>query len=160
MTHVLERSQRLPLAPTEAFEFFAEAFNLEEITPAWLHFRVLTERPVEMGPGTLIEYRLRLHGIPVRWLTEIRDWEPGVRFRDVQLRGPYSLWDHTHTFSDDGEGGTVMRDHVLYKIPLGPLGEVAHRLFVRRDVERIFDHRHEEIARRFPASEAGTEEAG
>ena len=99
----------------------------------------------------MIEYRLRLHGIPIRWLTEIRDWEPGVRFRDVQVRGPYALWDHTHTFEPDGAGGTTMVDRVEYAIPLGRAGELAHRAFVRRDIERIFDHRSEEIARRFGA---------
>lgn len=101
-----------------------------------------------MGQGTLIAYRLRLHGLPVSWLTEIRDWEPGSRFRDVQLKGPYSLWDHTHTFTDDGEGGTVMGDRVVYRIPLGPLGRLAHRLFVARDLKRIFDFRADEIRRR------------
>lgn len=149
MNHVLERTQRLPLPPDEAFEFFGDAFNLEAITPSWLHFRVTTERPIEMKPGALIEYRLRLHGIPVRWKTEIREWNPEVRFRDVQLSGPYALWDHTHTFEPDGQDGTLMRDRVIYRIPLGPLGELAHRAFVRRDVERIFDHRHAEIERRF-----------
>lgn len=99
-----------------------------------------------MGPGTLIDYRLRLHGIPVRWRTEIRDWEPGVRFRDVQLRGPYALWDHTHSFESDG-GGTLMRDRVLFRAPLGALGRLAQRLIVRRDVERIFDYRAAEIER-------------
>jgi len=154
VTQLLERSQRLPLSPDQAFDFFADAFNLGEITPRWLHFRMLTEGPVEMGAGTLIEYRLRLHGVPVRWLTEIRDWEPGVRFRDVQVRGPYALWDHTHAFEDDGQGGTIMHDRVLYRVPLGPLGLLADRLLVRRDLERIFDYRHAEIARRFAA--AGT----
>lgn len=144
---LLERSQRLPGGPAEAFEFFSDAHNLEAITPPWLHFRVLTEAPITMGPGTLIDYRLRLHGVPVRWRTEIRDWEPGVRFRDVQLRGPYAVWDHTHTFEPDGSGGTLMHDWVLYRAPLGPLGRLAQRLFVRRDAERIFDYRAAEIER-------------
>ncbi len=100
-----------------------------------------------MGPGTLIDYRLRLHGIPVRWRTEIRSWEPGVGFRDVQVRGPYALWDHTHSFEPDGRGGTVMRDRVRYRVPFGPLGRLALRLLVRRDLERIFDYRATEIER-------------
>lgn len=154
MNHVLERTQRLPLPPDEAFEFFGDAFNLEAITPSWLNFRVITPRPIEMKAGALIEYKLRLHAIPVRWKTEIQEWDPGVRFRDVQLKGPYALWDHTHTFEADGDGGTLMRDRVIYRIPLGPLGEIAHRIFVRRDVERIFDYRYEEIARRFAATAA------
>jgi len=148
MPELLERTQRVPLPPDEAFEFFGDARNLEAITPEWVHFKVLTPDPIEMGPGTLIRYRLRLHGIPVRWLTEIREWVPGVRFRDVQLSGPYALWDHTHTFEPDAEGGTVMKDRVLYEIPFGPLGKIAKRAFVRRDVEKIFDFRTEEIGRR------------
>lgn len=140
------------MPPGEAFEFFGDALNLEAITPPFLNFRVVTERPIVMGQGTLIAYRLRLHGIPVRWLTEIREWDPGVRFRDHQIKGPYKLWDHTHTFEPDGQGGTIMRDRVLYDIPLGPLGLLAHKLFVRRDVERIFDYRYEEIERRLSAS--------
>jgi ligand-binding SRPBCC domain-containing protein len=147
MAEVLERSQRIALPPEEAFDFFGDARNLERITPPWLGFRVVTPDPVQMGRGTLIRYRLRLHGVPVGWLTEIREWEPGVRFRDVQVSGPYALWDHTHTFEPDGDGGTNMHDRVIYEIPYGPLGELAKALFVRRDVERIFDFRAEEISR-------------
>lgn len=135
------------MPPAEAFDFFGDARNLERITPPWLRFRVVTPDPVQMGPGTLIRYRLRLHGMPVGWLTEIREWQPGVRFRDVQVSGPYALWDHTHTFESDGDGGTVIGDRVLYEIPFGPLGELAKALFVRRDVEQIFDFRAEEISR-------------
>ena len=138
---MLERRQRLPLAPAEAFEFFADARNLERITPPWLRFRVLTPAPIVMGPGTLISYRLRLHGVPVRWLTEIQEWQPGERFRDVQIKGPYALWDHEHRFRPEPGGGTLMEDRVRYAIPLGPLGRIARRLFVRRDLERIFDYR-------------------
>ena len=144
---VLERTQRLPLSPQEAFQFFAEARNLEAITPPWLHFEVVTPAPISMGAGTLIRYRLRLHGLRVGWLTEIRDWEPGLHFRDVQLSGPYALWDHTHTFEPDGKGGTIIGDRVLYEIGFGPLGQLAKRAFVRRDVERIFNYRAREIAR-------------
>jgi ligand-binding SRPBCC domain-containing protein len=147
MPEVLERSQRIPLSPEEAFAFFGDARNLERITPPWLRFRVVTPDPVQMGRGTLIRYRLRLHGVPVGWLTEIREWQPGVRFRDVQVTGPYALWDHTHTFEPDGNGGTVIGDRVVYEIPYGRLGEAAKALFVRRDVERIFDFRAREVAR-------------
>jgi ligand-binding SRPBCC domain-containing protein len=139
--HQLERSQRLPGPPDQAFAFFADALNLEAITPPWLSFRVITPGPIEMRAGALIEYRLKLHGVPVRWLTRIEEWEPGRRFVDVQMRGPYRLWHHTHTFEADGEGGTVVRDSVRYALPLGPVGELAHRLFVARDLRRIFDHR-------------------
>jgi ligand-binding SRPBCC domain-containing protein len=143
----LERTQVVPVPIEQAFEFFGEPRNLERITPPWLRFRVVTPDPVQMGRGTLIRYRLRLHGVPVDWLTEIAEWEPGVRFRDRQVTGPYTLWDHTHTFEPDGEGGTNMGDRVVYEIPYGPLGEAAKAIFVRRDVERIFDFRAREIAR-------------
>ncbi len=146
--HVLRREQRLPGPPDAVFPFFAEAANLEAITPAWLGFAIVTPRPVEMRVGTLIEYRLRLHGVPVSWLTRIEEWEPGVRFVDMQLSGPYKLRHHTHEFAPDGDGGTVMRDTVRYALPLGPLGEVAHRAFVARDLRRIFHFRRDEVARR------------
>jgi len=149
--HVLRREQRLPAAPEAVFPFFADAHNLEAITPPWLSFRVMTPAPIEMRPGTLIEYELRLHGVRIAWLTRIEEWEPGVRFVDVQLAGPYALWHHTHEFAPDGDDATVMRDVVRYALPFGPLGQLAHALFVRRDLERIFDHRHAEVARRSAA---------
>ena len=141
----LEREQILPLPPAEAFAFFADALQLEAITPPWLHFRVLTPAPIAMRAGTEIEYRLRLHGLPVRWLTRIEVWEPGRRFVDLQLRGPYSVWHHTHSFTPHPDG-TSMRDLVRYALPLGALGRVAGGAFVRRDLERIFDFRREAIA--------------
>jgi ligand-binding SRPBCC domain-containing protein len=138
--HTLHREQRLPGPPDDVFAFFADAGNLEAITPPWLHFRIVTPRPIAMGPGTLIEYRLRLHGLPISWLTEIAVWEPGVRFVDRQVRGPYALWHHTHEFAEDGDG-TLMRDTVRYALPFGPLGALAHALVVRRDLDRIFAYR-------------------
>jgi ligand-binding SRPBCC domain-containing protein len=146
--HVLERSQRLPGSPEEVFGFFADAHNLEAITPPFLGFEVVTPKPIDMHEGTLIEYRLKLHGLRLRWRTRIDAWEPGERFVDRQLKGPYRLWHHTHTFEPDG-GDTLMRDVVRYALPLGPLGEVARVALVRRDLDRIFDFRHAEIARRF-----------
>ena len=145
MEHVLEREQRLAVPVDEAFAVFAEARNLEAITPPWLRFRI-TDAPETLERGSHIAYRLRLHGVPVRWLTEIETWDPPHRFTDVQIRGPYRLWHHTHTFEPDGDG-TVIRDRVRYEIPLGPLGEAAHRLFVRRDLDRIFDYRLDAITR-------------
>ncbi|MFN8160312.1 MAG: SRPBCC family protein [Solirubrobacterales bacterium] len=155
MSGAIERTQRLAQPRPQAFEFFADAFNLEAITPPWLHFRVLTDPPIEIGEGTLIDYRLRLHGVPVRWRTEIREWRPPERFRDVQIRGPYAVWDHTHSFEPNGAGGTVMRDLVRYEMPLGPLGQLAERLLVRRDLERIFDYRAAAIERLSPGARRG-----
>jgi ligand-binding SRPBCC domain-containing protein len=147
--HVLERAQQLPAPPEEVFPFFADARNLEAITPPWLGFRVTTPGEIEMAAGTLIEYRLKLHALPVRWLTRIEAWEPGRRFVDRQLKGPYRLWHHTHTFEPDGEGGTLMRDRVRYALPLGLLGELAERAFVARDLAAIFDFRRDAVARCF-----------
>jgi ligand-binding SRPBCC domain-containing protein len=149
--HILTREQELPAPPHAVFPFFGDAHNLEAITPPWLGFRVTTPQPIEMAPGTLIEYRLRLHGIPIRWRTRIALWNPPNRFVDVQLSGPYKLWHHTHDFEPwvGGDGnGTLMRDTVRYALPLGPFGEIAHRLLVRRDLARIFDFRRDEVQRR------------
>jgi ligand-binding SRPBCC domain-containing protein len=137
----LVRRQRLDLPAEQAFEFYADPHNLEAITPPWLRFRLTARFPLAMQPGALIEYRLRLHGVGVRWRTRIEVWDPPVRFVDVQLSGPYALWEHTHTFDPAGEHAVVIGDHVRYALPLGPLGWLAHRLFVRRDLERIFDFR-------------------
>ena len=144
--HVLRREQRLPAPPHDVFPFFADAGNLEAITPPWLRFRIATPGPIEMRAGTLIAYRLALHGIPVSWLTRIEAWDPGARFVDVQVRGPYRLWHHTHEFEPDGADGTLMRDTVRYALPFGPLGAAAHRLFVARDLAAIFDHRARAVA--------------
>ncbi len=144
--HTLHREQRLPRPVDEVFAFFGDARNLESITPPLLSFRVLTPDPIEMGPGALIRYRLRVRRIPVGWLTAIREWDPPHRFVDEQLRGPYALWHHTHTFEPDGEDATLMRDIVRYALPFGAAGELARRLFVGRDVESIFDYRAQRIA--------------
>ena len=145
-TYVLERSLVIARPRDEVFPFFADAHNLEAITPPFLGFRVVTPRPLELRAGTLIEYRLRLRGLPVSWLTRIEDWEPGVRFTDAQLAGPYRLWHHTHEFAPDGDGWTVMRDTVRYALPFWPLGEIAHPL-VARDLAAIFDFRATAVAR-------------
>jgi ligand-binding SRPBCC domain-containing protein len=127
----------LPRPRDEVFSFFAEAWNLQAITPPWLNFEVLTPAPIELRAGTLLDYRLRVHGFPVRWRTEIAEWDPPRQFVDVQLRGPYTLWHHTHTF-EERAGGTLCRDQVRYR-PRG--GTLIAWLFVRRDVERIFRYR-------------------
>jgi ligand-binding SRPBCC domain-containing protein len=143
--HVLHREQLLPHAPDVVFPFFADARNLEAITPPLLRFRVTTPEPITMAAGTLLDYRLRIHGVPVRWRTLIEDWAPPHRFADTQRRGPYARWHHTHTFRPAGDGRTLMTDTVRYAIGFGPLGELAHRLVVRHDLERIFDYRAEAI---------------
>ena len=136
---------RLPRPRAEVFDYFGEAGNLQEITPPWLHFRIVTPQPIGMRPGALIEYRLRLHGIPIRWKTGITAWEPPLRFVDEQLSGPYRLWRHEHTF-EEIEGGTLVEDRVRYAA-LG--GTLANRLLVARDLKEIFRYRHRKLQEAF-----------
>jgi ligand-binding SRPBCC domain-containing protein len=143
--HTLRREQGLDAAPDAVFAFFADPFNLEAITPPLLRFAVVTPRPIAMGVGTFIQYRLRLHGVPVRWDTLIQAWEPPHRFVDVQVRGPYRLWHHTHELEPAGDGRTIMRDTVRYALGFGPLGALAHRALVRRDLDAIFAYRAERV---------------
>lgn len=137
----------LPVPPEELFPFFADATNLNAITPPWLHFQIVTPPPILMREGTLIDYRLRVHGLPVRWRTRIRTWQPPRRFVDEQIRGPYRLWIHEHTF-EPRDGGTLARDHVRYAVPFDC---IVHRLFVRRDIETIFQFRADALRKRFGA---------
>lgn len=154
-THTLERRQILPVPLGEVFAFFESPENLARITPPRLDFRILTPRPIHMKTGTVIDYTVRWLGMPVRWRTLITTYEPGRRFVDEQITGPYSLWHHTHEFAAR-EGGTAMTDRVVYMMPLGPLGELAHELMVRRQLEEIFDYRAEVIGRLLrPGGEGG-----
>jgi ligand-binding SRPBCC domain-containing protein len=136
---------RIELPREEVFEFFADAFNLQKITPPDVHFRVLTPAPIELRRGTRIDYRLTVFRVPFRWRTVIAMWEPPVRFVDEQERGPYRSWVHRHEFSDV-EGGTLVRDRVQYELPWSPLGELAHPI-VRRKLDQIFDFRQAMIHR-------------
>ena len=132
---------RLPTPIDETFEFFADANNLERLTPPLLRFEVLTPSPIEMKVGTLIDYRLRVRGVPLRWQNEITAWEPPYRFMDEQRRGPYSLWIHEHTFQSTDDG-TLAKDHLRYAVPGGAL---VNRLFVAGDVKKIFDFRSQRL---------------
>ncbi|MCY4653523.1 MAG: SRPBCC family protein [Dehalococcoidia bacterium] len=131
----------LPRPIDEVFEFFSDAYNLETLMPPILRFEVLTPAPIRMAAGTLIDYKLRLRGLPVRWQSEITVWEPPRRFVDEQRRGPYSMWVHEHTF-EEKDGGTLAKDNVNYAVPGGAL---VNRLFVARDVRRIFEYRTERL---------------
>ena len=141
---------RLPRPRPEVFAFFADAANLEAITPPWLHFHIVTPQPIGMRKGALIDYRLRLRGIPLTWKTQITAWDPPHRFVDEQLRGPYRLWVHEHIFEEDGEG-TIVEDHVRYSVPFGPLGYLADRLVVARDLGAIFGYREARLREVFQA---------
>lgn len=144
--HRLDREQFVPRPLEDVFEFFSRAHNLESLTPSFLRFEVLTPEPIEMRPGTLISYRLRVRGASLRWVSQIEAWEHQRTFVDRQLHGPYRLWHHRHDF-EPRDGGTVVRDHVHYAIPLWPLGELAHGLMIRRDLESIFDFRQQAVSR-------------
>ncbi len=144
-TYTLCREQMLPLEVTQVFSFFADASNLEVITPPWLHFKILDRENPRVGPGALIDYWLRWRGLPIRWRTQITAWDPPHSFEDLQLLGPYRNWRHTHLFEAAGRG-TRMSDVVHYALPFGPLGALAHRLVVANDLEAIFDFRARRVA--------------
>jgi len=149
---VLRTQQRFADSPESIFDFFADAENLEAITPPWLNFRILTPLPIVMDSGTLIDYQLRLHWIPIRWRTEIAEWEPPHQFVDQQLRGPYRLWRHTHTFEPTPDG-TLMTDTVEYSVPGGRL---INRWFVEPDLNKIFAYRQQSLAKRLAPSTPAT----
>jgi ligand-binding SRPBCC domain-containing protein len=143
-TWELAETTRLAAPLEEVFEFFADARNLERITPPWLSFRITTPGSIEMAPGALIDYRLRVRGVPLRWQSEITAWEPPHRFVDVQRRGPYRHWWHEHRF-ERVEGGTRASDRVVYAPPGGPLAGLVHALVVGRDVRSIFRYRAQQL---------------
>ncbi len=145
----LTMTQRFPMPPEDLFPFFADARNLEAITPPWLSFEVLTPEPIELRPGALIDYRLRLRRLPIRWRTRIVTWEPPHRFVDEQIKGPYRKWLHEHSFEPAQGGGTLATDTVDYELYGGPLGALLNRLSIERDIRAIFTHRAKVLAERF-----------
>ena len=149
-TFTLERLQVIPRTVEEVFPFFADPANLARITPDSLDFRITSEGPTNISPGTLIDYRLSLFGIPFRWRSRIETVEENRRFTDVQVRGPYRRWHHLHRFWSIPQG-TLMLDRVEYELPLGIVGRLAHRAFVRRSLERIFEYRRKVLRLLFPS---------
>jgi ligand-binding SRPBCC domain-containing protein len=150
---VLRTSIRIERPIAEVFEFFSRAENLGVITPPELGFEIRTPLPVAMHPGALIDYGIRLHGIPMRWRSLISAWNPPHEFVDEQVRGPYAEWIHSHRFRADGPEATIIMDEVRYRLPFGPLGSLVHPL-VRRQLDRIFAFREAEVRRRLGASPA------
>lgn len=145
--HELRSELWLPRPVAEIFPFFADAANLERLTPPWLNFRILSPPPIPMGAGTLIDYRIVIHGIPLRWQSEITVWEPPHLFVDEQRRGPYRIWRHEHTFLER-DGGTMINDRVRYAVLFDPM---VHCWLVRPDIERIFDFRTKRMRELFGA---------
>ena len=143
-----ERTQIVPRRRAEVFAFFSDAANLEALTPTFLKFKIETPLPIEMRAGALIEYRLKLYGVPVHWQTRIESYEPERQFVDTQLKGPYKVWHHTHTFVELPGGRTEIGDAVNYALPLAPFSAIAHP-FVKRALRQIFDYRQKVVAERF-----------
>jgi ligand-binding SRPBCC domain-containing protein len=154
VANVLSRSQKIPASLDEVFGFFSDPRNLARITPPWLRFRIHGEPPSALEAGSRIEYRIVWTVAPLRWVTRIVLWDPPRCFVDVQERGPYRKWVHTHTFTPT-EGGVRMDDRVDYALPLGPLGRLVHALGVRRQLEAIFEFRRAAIEEIFPARGSG-----
>ena len=146
--HELIFEQWVPQTPEQVFPFFSDAYNLEKITPDFLKFNVLKVTPETIGEGTTIDYKLVLRGIPLRWRSVIEEWVPGRKFVDRQVKGPYSLWHHTHEF-EPSRGGTILRDRVRFAVPVGALGDVVAGGFVAGDVQKIFEFRHAKIEEMF-----------
>lgn len=146
--HELLMEQWVPRPSDEVFRFFSDVKNMELLTPPYLNFKVLGSSTEQLQEGTCIDYRLRLHGIPFRWQSLIHGWQPVTSFSDRQTRGPYKKWDHTHTFIEQ-DGGTLIRDHALYRIPFGVPGDVVAYPFVKRDLEKIFSYRFAKIRELF-----------
>lgn len=138
--YILTREMMLDLARPVVFDFFADAGNLERITPTELRFHIFTPLPVDLREGALIEYRLRIYGIPINWRTEISLWNPPFEFIDRELKGPYKQWIHRHTFVEMGENKTLIRDEVKYRLPFEPFGDLLH-WFIKAKLDHIFDFR-------------------
>jgi ligand-binding SRPBCC domain-containing protein len=149
-TYVKQCETSIPAPRNEVFEFFADAKNLESLTPPTLSFKIVTPLPIEMRAGAHIQYRIRLLGVAFGWLTEITVWEPESRFVDVQLKGPYQKWEHEHAFFDEGDS-TRMTDTVHYAVPGFFLAPLIHKLFVFGQVEKIFEYRELAIRQQFPS---------
>lgn len=147
---VYSAEQFVPRPLAEVFEFFSKAENLQQLTPPWLNFHILSVEPAPVREGTLIRYSLRWRIFPIRWTTRITEWEPPYRFVDLQLKGPYKLWCHQHRFVAE-QGGTRIIDDVQYLLPLGILGRIAHSAKVRNDVEAIFAYRRAVVSKVFAA---------
>lgn len=148
----LKRELWVPRPLPEVFEFFSRAENLQTITPPWMHFQIVTPGPIEMREGASIAYALRVRGFPLRWLTVIEKWNPPFEFIDVQAKGPYKLWRHTHRFVER-DGGTLITDSVDYALPFGILGRLTHRFQVARDLAAIFDYRQQRVRDLFPPAQ-------
>ncbi len=143
-THFLRRTTKIQRPLKEVFEFFSNAENLNLLTPPELQFAILSDLPIEMKKGTLIDYQIRLSGIRFNWRTEISEWEPPFRFVDKQLKGPYKIWIHEHRF-EELKGETLMHDTVEFLSPGGLFEPLINKGFVEKRVKKIFDFRKQKL---------------
>src|SRR5262249_3254886 len=148
--HRLERTQIVPISTEKAFGFFSDPGNLEKLTPDSVHFQFAEPPPDKLSPGSILRYRLRLYAVPVNWRTRIESVDEPNEFVDVQEKGPYASWRHTHRFRTIDATHTEIRDQVEFTMPLGILGEIAYRTFVARSLRQIFDYREEALRTLFP----------
>lgn len=142
-------TQTIPLPRGEVFAFFSSPRNLEAITPPWLRFRMIHQSTDDLGRDTELTYRLKVHGVPLKWVSRITEWVPGERFVDEQISGPYAQWHHTHTFQDV-PGGTLIGDRVAYRLPLAPFSHWVAGPLVDADVRKIFEYRRRRIEELLP----------
>jgi ligand-binding SRPBCC domain-containing protein len=147
-TEIFRQLQQFKQNPADLFPFFASPENLQLITPHWLKFKIRTQLPVDMHESAIIDYSLQLHGLPVFWRSMIRNWSPPNEFTDTQIKGPFKLWTHRHQLITNSEG-TLMIDTVHYQVPGGPFAGLINRMYVRRDVARIFAYRKQVLAELF-----------
>ena len=144
--YTLKKEQKISKNILDVFDFFSRPENLATITPPKMKFKILTPKPIEMKEGALIDYTVRILGFPIRWRTLITKYDPPNIFVDQQLKGPYSLWHHTHTFTKISDNETLIKDIVTYSIPFGFIGRIAHSIYIKKDLEKIFLYRKNKIA--------------
>ena len=147
--YTFKKEQKISKSIIDVFDFFSKPENLSVITPNKMDFRILTPSPIEMKEGTLIDYTVKIMSFPIRWRTLITKYDPPNMFIDQQLKGPYSMWHHTHLFEKINDNETLIKDVILYAVPFSFIGSITHSLYIKRDLEKIFDYRSQEIKRIF-----------
>ena len=147
--YTFKKEQRISKSIIDVFDFFSKPENLSVITPNKMDFKILTPSPIEMKEGTLIDYTVKIMSFPIRWRTLITKYDPPNMFIDQQLKGPYSMWHHTHLFEKINDNETLIKDVILYAVPFSFIGSITHSLYIKRDLENIFDYRSQEIKRIF-----------
>ena len=149
------RSQFIDKPRDVVFSFFSKPENLEYITPPYLHFKIMNTLPVSMKEGQIINYKLRIRGISIKWSSLIKSYSPPFNFIDEQIKGPYSVWHHTHEFIEE-KNGTRIIDNIIYKIPLGFIGKLINHFWVAKDLEKIFNYRQDKVNEFFKNKEDGS----